>query len=74
VSWAGTPNGSVVVGNYAVDPNTGDVFSATKVNMRRHTRRLAAGSHLQFFCAIDLAEIAVECAERQVTGLSGDFE
>lgn len=29
VSWAGTPNGSVVVGNYAVDPHTGDVFSAT---------------------------------------------
>ena len=29
VTWAGTPNGSVVVGNYAVDPCTGDVFSAT---------------------------------------------
>jgi LmbE family N-acetylglucosaminyl deacetylase len=29
VTWAGTPNGSVVVGNYAVDPYTGDVFSAT---------------------------------------------
>lgn len=29
VTWAGTPNGSVVVGNYAVDPRTGDVFSAT---------------------------------------------
>jgi hypothetical protein len=29
VTWAGTPNGSVVVGNYAVDPHTGDVFSAT---------------------------------------------
>jgi len=29
VTWAGTPNGSVVVGNYAVDPNIGDVFSAT---------------------------------------------
>jgi hypothetical protein len=29
VTWAGTTNGSVVVGNYAVDPYTGDVFSAT---------------------------------------------
>ena len=29
VTWAGTPNGSVIVGNYAVDPYTGDVFSAT---------------------------------------------
>jgi hypothetical protein len=30
VVWEGTPNGSVVVGNYAVDPYTGDVFSATR--------------------------------------------
>jgi hypothetical protein len=29
VFWEGTPKGSVVVGNYAVDPYTGDVFSAT---------------------------------------------
>jgi len=29
---------------------------------------------LQFFRAVDLAQIAVECAERQMTGLSGDFE
>src|ERR1700687_5964233 len=29
---------------------------------------------LQFFCAIDFAQIAVECAERQMTRLSGDFE
>lgn len=28
VTWAGTSEGSVVVGNYAVDPDTGDVFSA----------------------------------------------
>jgi hypothetical protein len=28
VTWAGTPNGSVVVGNYAVDRFTGDVWSA----------------------------------------------
>jgi len=26
--WAGLPNGSVVIGNYAVDPATGDVFDA----------------------------------------------
>jgi hypothetical protein len=26
--WAGTPNGSVIVGQYAVDPETGDVFNA----------------------------------------------
>jgi hypothetical protein len=29
VTRAGPPNASVVVGNYAVDPHTGDVFSAT---------------------------------------------
>ena len=29
VTWAGTPNGSVVVGNYAVDARTADVWSAT---------------------------------------------
>ncbi len=29
VTWKGTPAGSVVVGNYAVDPHTGDVFSAS---------------------------------------------
>jgi hypothetical protein len=29
VTWAGPPEGSVVVGNYAVDPYTGDVFSST---------------------------------------------
>ena len=28
VTWAGTPEGSVVVDNYAVDPRTGDVFIA----------------------------------------------
>jgi hypothetical protein len=27
-TWAGTPNGSVIVGHYAVDPKTGDVFDA----------------------------------------------
>ena len=29
VTWEGTPSGSVVVGNYAVDRYTGDVWSAT---------------------------------------------
>lgn len=29
---------------------------------------------LQLLCPIGLAQIAVECAERQMTGLSGDFE
>jgi len=29
VTWEGLPKGSVVVGNYAVDPYTGDVFVAT---------------------------------------------
>src|SRR5882672_9229027 len=29
VTWAGPPEASVVVGNYAVDPYTGDVFSST---------------------------------------------
>lgn len=29
VVWEGAPKGSVVVGSYAVDPLTGDVFSST---------------------------------------------
>src|ERR1700735_2075293 len=29
VTWKGAINGSAVVGNYAVDPYTGDVWSAT---------------------------------------------
>ena len=29
VTWDGVTNGSLVVGNYAVDPYTGDVWSAT---------------------------------------------
>ncbi len=29
VMWEGTTNGSVVVGNYAVDPYTGDVWNAS---------------------------------------------
>lgn len=53
VSWAGTPNGSVVVGNYAVDPHTGDVFSATvgceeekNKNLQALQTRIRASLHL----------------------------
>ena len=53
VSWAGTPNGSVVVGNYAVDAHTGDVFSATvgceeekNKNLRALQTRIRASLHL----------------------------
>jgi hypothetical protein len=35
---------------------------------------VSAGAGLQFFRAVNLAQMAVECAERQMTGLSGDFE
>jgi hypothetical protein len=42
VTWAGTPNGSVVVGNYAVDPLTGDVFSATASCYEEKNKRLEA--------------------------------
>jgi len=37
VTWAGAPNQSVVVGNYAVDPYTGDVWSAVSAATRRAT-------------------------------------
>jgi hypothetical protein len=40
VTWAGLPKGSVVVGNYAVDPITGDVFSATASCAELHTKKL----------------------------------
>lgn len=40
VTWEGTPNGSVVVGNYAVDPYTGDVFSATRECYEEKNKRL----------------------------------
>ena len=53
MSWAGTPNGSVVVGNYAVDAHTGDVFSATvgceeekNKNLRALQTRIRASLHL----------------------------
>ena len=42
VTWAGTQNGSVVVGNYAVDPQTGDVFSATMECYEEKNRNLTA--------------------------------
>jgi hypothetical protein len=53
VTWAGTSNGSVVVGNYAVDPHTGDVFSATvgceeekNKGLEALQKRVRAGLHL----------------------------
>jgi RHS repeat-associated protein len=42
VTWEGTPNGSVVVGNYAVDPYTGDVFSSTSECYEEKNKRLEA--------------------------------
>ena len=53
VTWEGTPKGSVVVGNYAVDPYTGDVFSATigcheekNKNLQALQMRIRATLHL----------------------------
>lgn len=53
VVWEGTPTGSVVVGNYAVDPRTGDVFSATiecteqkNTHLRTLQARARAALHL----------------------------
>lgn len=42
VTWEGLPKGSVVVGNYAVDPYTGDVFSAVASCDELHTKKLRA--------------------------------
>jgi hypothetical protein len=42
VTWEGTPKGSVVVGNYAVDPHTGDVFSASAACDEEDNKRLRA--------------------------------
>ena len=38
VTWPGTPNGSVVVGNYAVDPYTGDVGAPSLVVMKKRAK------------------------------------
>jgi len=40
ITWAGTPTGSVVVGNYAVDPYTGDVFSASSASYEYKSAKL----------------------------------
>lgn len=40
VVWAGDKSGSVVVGNYAVDLMTGDVFSATRECYEENNKRL----------------------------------
>lgn len=42
VTWTGTPNGSVLVGNYAVDACTGDVFSATSACQEEKNQHLEA--------------------------------
>ena len=42
VTWAGTKDGSVVVANYAVDPYTADVFSATIECHEERNQRLQA--------------------------------
>ncbi len=42
VTWEGMPKGSVVVGNYAVDPHTGDVFSASAACDEEDNKRLRA--------------------------------
>ncbi len=42
VTWEGTPKGSVVVGNYAVDPYTGDVFSAVMSCYEENNKALSA--------------------------------
>jgi hypothetical protein len=55
VTWAGTPNGSVVVGNYAVDPATGDVFSATRECYEFKTKELRS-LQLKIRAALQLSE------------------
>ena len=40
VTWEGRPNQSVVVGNYAVDPYTGDVWSAVIECYEQSNRQL----------------------------------
>jgi hypothetical protein len=42
VVWQGVPNGSVVVGSYAVDSQTGDVFSSTVSCDEQRNSRLEA--------------------------------
>jgi hypothetical protein len=42
VVWEGLPKESVVVANYAVDPYTGDVFSAVSECKEEKNKRLLA--------------------------------
>lgn len=42
VTWKGPQRGSGVIGNYAVDPLTADVFSSTRECGEEMNRRLAA--------------------------------
>lgn len=52
VHWKGRPDGSVVVGNWAVDPRTGDVFNAASNHEEQNKRlqqlqaRVRASLHL----------------------------
>ena len=38
--WQGAPNGSMIIGNYAVDPSTGDVWDAVMECSELNTRAL----------------------------------
>jgi hypothetical protein len=49
-------------------------MAATSAVVAVFLHSLVSRARLQFFRAVDLVQIAVECAERQMTGLSGDFE
>jgi hypothetical protein len=55
VTWAGTPNGSVVVGNYAVDIWTGDVFSAS-MSCHEETNRNLKALQKQFRTALHMKQ------------------
>lgn len=53
VTWSGTAGGSVVVGNYAVDPYTGDVFSAT-IACHQEKNRVLEAAQRQIRASLDL--------------------
>jgi hypothetical protein len=63
--WAGEPNGSVVIGNFAVDRATGDVFSATmSCDEIRNTKLRTAQSKLR-------SEIGMSRSEYQTRKTTG---
>jgi len=48
VSWEGLPDGSVIVGNYSVDPHTADVFSSTiACHEEKNAKLKALQAHLR---------------------------